>query len=190
MNTLSPEFDPTSQTWDSVDFDLFESFTDYGNPTLSPKQHQPSNSPKSASAPSSKAKRRAQNRASQRAFRERKDRHVKGLEYQLETLNERHQDLLASYSKQADNITRLYKRITDLQTQIRTINVTNDQSGVSQSMNHKQTNDCFDAFAFGGNPGSMLFSTDDFNLDEIGQVPLLAKTAGSESPPVSEDLLR
>src|SRR5258708_33057856 len=43
-------------------------------------------------------RRRAQNRASQRAFRERKEKHVKGLEHQLEDLHEKHQDLLQSFN--------------------------------------------------------------------------------------------
>ncbi|KIW38267.1 uncharacterized protein PV06_09248 [Exophiala oligosperma] len=190
MNTLSPGLDPMRQTWDAVDFDLFDSFADCGSLCLSPREQLPSTTSKNGPVPPSKAKRRAQNRASQRAFRERKDRHVKGLEYQLETLNEKHQDLLTSYSKQAEIITLLYKRIKDLQTEIRTIKLTNDPSGGSQSMNYKHTPDCFDAFAFGGNPGSMLFSADGFNLDEVGQGSLDQKPAESESLPLFEDLLR
>ncbi|KIW20553.1 hypothetical protein PV08_01128 [Exophiala spinifera] len=191
VNSSSPGFEPTHQTWDAVDFSLFESFTDYGNLSLSPAHGQPSTGPDNSQQPTSKARRRAQNRASQRAFRERKDRHVKGLEYQLETLNEKHQDLLTSYSKQADNIARLYNRITDLQDQIRKAKVTNDHGVVSQSTNSNPTPDCFDAFTFGGNPGSMFFSADEFNSDEIGQEDSLTpKASGSAGLPLFEDLLR
>ncbi|KAL2222571.1 hypothetical protein M432DRAFT_8442 [Thermoascus aurantiacus ATCC 26904] len=63
-------------------------------------------------------RRRAQNRASQRAFRERKEKHVKNLESQLQTLHERHQELLHSYSRQADEVTRLNEKIKELTTEI------------------------------------------------------------------------
>jgi hypothetical protein len=59
-------------------------------------------------------RRRAQNRASQRAFRERKERHVKGLESQLELLHEKHQDLLCSYNRQAEGIEKLNSKIAKL----------------------------------------------------------------------------
>lgn len=66
-------------------------------------------------------RRRAQNRASQRAFRERKEKHVKGLEHQLEELHEKHQDLLQSYSKQVDEVSRLNARIAHLSSELSTI---------------------------------------------------------------------
>ncbi|KAJ9293141.1 transcriptional regulator family: bZIP [Paecilomyces variotii] len=59
-------------------------------------------------------RRRAQNRASQRAFRERKEKHVKGLENQLRDLHEKHQALINSYSRQADEVRRLNERIKSL----------------------------------------------------------------------------
>jgi bZIP transcription factor len=45
-------------------------------------------------------RRRAQNRASQRAFRERKERHVKSLEQQLEDLHQQYEELLHAYEQQ------------------------------------------------------------------------------------------
>jgi bZIP transcription factor len=45
-------------------------------------------------------RRRAQNRASQRAFRERKERHVKSLEQQLEDLHQQYEELLQAYDQQ------------------------------------------------------------------------------------------
>lgn len=44
-------------------------------------------------------RRRAQNRASQRAFRERKEKHVQHLEHELELLDATHQHLAKSYSE-------------------------------------------------------------------------------------------
>lgn len=63
-------------------------------------------------------RRRAQNRASQRAFRERKDRHLKGLEYQLENLGEKHHDLMQSYMKQSESVMKLNSRLAELRGQI------------------------------------------------------------------------
>lgn len=65
-----------------------------------------------------KQRRRAQNRASQRAFRERKEKHVKGLENQLRDLHEKHQALLHSYSRQADEVRRLNERIKTLSVEL------------------------------------------------------------------------
>ncbi|KAK5192787.1 hypothetical protein LTR99_010336 [Exophiala xenobiotica] len=189
-NTAPEGFDPTSQTWDSVDFDLFETFADYSQFTTQAEQQTPFDSPKGGSVPLSKARRRAQNRASQRAFRERKERHVKGLEYQLETLNEKHQDLMASYSKQASSVAQLYRRITELQAQIKAVKTANDQSLPPHASNSKLLPDSFDAFAFGGNPGPMLYSGEDFGLEESGPDTFKSKSAESESLPLFEDLLR
>lgn len=66
----------------------------------------------------SEQRRRAQNRASQRAFRERKEKHVKGLEHQLEDLYEKHQDLLQSYTRQAEEVAKLNTRIAELNAEL------------------------------------------------------------------------
>ncbi|KAL2008311.1 hypothetical protein VTN00DRAFT_8293 [Thermoascus crustaceus] len=82
-------------------------------------------------------RRRAQNRASQRAFRERKEKHVKNLESQLQTLHERHQDLLQSYSRQADEVTRLNEKIKELTTEIDLLrNSSNSSGGGDSGMNN------------------------------------------------------
>ena len=59
-------------------------------------------------------RRRAQNRASQRAFRERKEKHVKSLETQLELLHEKHQDLLCTFNKQSDSVDKLNRKVEKL----------------------------------------------------------------------------
>ncbi|KAK2746469.1 hypothetical protein FQN57_003095 [Myotisia sp. PD_48] len=66
-------------------------------------------------------RRRAQNRASQRAFRERKEKHVKGLESQLQDLHQDHQKLLRSYNLQTDEVRRLKDRIRDLLADMETL---------------------------------------------------------------------
>lgn len=59
-------------------------------------------------------RRRAQNRASQRLFRERKLNYVKGIEAQLENLNEKYQDLLVSFKTQANDNMVLRSKIAKL----------------------------------------------------------------------------
>ncbi|KIW60985.1 hypothetical protein PV05_01157 [Exophiala xenobiotica] len=95
--------------------------------------------------PNMHMRRRAQNRASQRAFRERKEKHVKGLEVQLEDLHEKHQDLLQSYTRQADEVTRLNNRIAELNTELNTLRSCQDQPFSEMLMPDKF--DKFDAFS-------------------------------------------
>ena len=54
------------------------------------------------------------NRASQRTFRERKEKHVKDLERQLEELYGKHQNLLSSYDKQTNEVLKLRDTIEAL----------------------------------------------------------------------------
>ncbi|OJD14137.1 hypothetical protein AJ78_05486 [Emergomyces pasteurianus Ep9510] len=68
-------------------------------------------------SPNSK-RRRAQNRASQRAFRERKERHLKSLENKLQDLHSKHQNLLQSYHQRTDEVQQLNSRIQQLTTEL------------------------------------------------------------------------
>jgi DNA repair exonuclease SbcCD ATPase subunit len=54
----------------------------------------------------------------QRAFRERKERHVKGLEDQLQELHEKYQNLLQSYLRQDQEATRLSQIIKELTSEL------------------------------------------------------------------------
>jgi predicted nuclease with TOPRIM domain len=105
-------------------------------------------------------RRRAQNRASQRAFRERKEKHVKGLERQLEDLHEKHQDLLQSYTRQADEVTRLNNRIADLNGELNSLRSCQDQSFSEMLMPDKF--DKFDAFS----ATDMLYNGPDCYFDK------------------------
>jgi predicted nuclease with TOPRIM domain len=69
-----------------------------------------------------------QNRASQRAFRERKESHVKGLESQLQELHEKHQNLLQAYSRQGDEVTRLNQRIKELTSELELLRSASEMS--------------------------------------------------------------
>jgi AP-1-like factor len=91
-------------------------------------------------------RRRAQNRASQRAFRERKEKHVKGLEHQLEDLHEKHQDLLQSYSRQADEVSRLNARISQLTAELGSLRTGHSDQPFSEMLMPDKF-DKFDAFA-------------------------------------------
>jgi len=107
--------------------------------------------------PNMHLRRRAQNRASQRAFRERKEKHVKGLEHQLEDLHDKHQDLLSSYSRQADEVSKLNARIQDLTSELEMIRSSNDMS-----FSELLTPEKFDAI-----PGSdMMYSGPEFYFDK------------------------
>ncbi|OAL33332.1 hypothetical protein AYO20_07343 [Fonsecaea nubica] len=130
---LEPGMFPPSHGWSQADLDTLDAFAEFKPQTARQGSAQPSTDSEQTIVPPSKLvrdifsneprlhaneqgqRRRAQNRASQRAFRERKEKHVKGLEYQLETLNEKHQDLLCSYNKQSDSIIRLNTKIAQLQ---------------------------------------------------------------------------
>ncbi|KIW99768.1 uncharacterized protein Z518_10696 [Rhinocladiella mackenziei CBS 650.93] len=110
--------------------------------------------------PNMHLRRRAQNRASQRAFRERKEKHVKGLEHQLEDLHEKHQDLLQSYTRQADEVTKLNNRIAELTAELTALRSCQDQSFSEMLMPDKF--DKFDAFS----AHDMLYNGPDCYFDK------------------------
>ncbi|OAL18675.1 hypothetical protein AYO20_11716 [Fonsecaea nubica] len=74
-----------------------------------------------------KMRRRAQNRASQRAFRERKEKHLRNLKATLEQLGQKHRRLLDSYSQQAETVTKLKSQIAHLRTQIAAFSMFSEQ---------------------------------------------------------------
>ncbi len=103
-------------------------------------------------------RRRAQNRASQRAFRERKDRHLRSLKATLETLGNKHSKLRESYSQQSEAIVALKGRIAELQSQITTFSV-QDEPEYNIFNSHPQTEyhpefRHFDAFSHSSIPSN------------------------------------
>ncbi|OCT51481.1 hypothetical protein CLCR_09031 [Cladophialophora carrionii] len=70
-------------------------------------------------------RRREQNRSSQRAYRERKERHQKELEGQIAQWQQKHQLLSRSYSQQTAEVARLKSQIEQLNSEI-----SNLQSGL------------------------------------------------------------
>lgn len=70
---------------------------------------------------------------------------MKGLEHQLEDLHEKHQDLLQSYNRQADQVSRLNSKISQLTTELNSLRNCSDQSFSEMLMPDKF--DKFDAFS-------------------------------------------
>ncbi|KAI1617074.1 hypothetical protein EDD37DRAFT_645135 [Exophiala viscosa] len=70
------------------------------------------------SIPDKIERRREQNRSSQRAYRERKERHQKELEEQILQWQQKHQKLSHSYSQQTEEVTRLQAQIEQLSGEI------------------------------------------------------------------------
>jgi len=105
--------------------------------------------------PNMHLRRRAQNRASQRAFRQRKEQHVKSLEHQLEDLHEKHQDLLHSYTCQADEVSKLNSRIRELTAEVQALRSTS--SSQAQPFSDLLPPDKFDKFDAFSCPGDMLY---------------------------------
>ncbi|KAL9016262.1 MAG: hypothetical protein Q9185_006384 [Variospora sp. 1 TL-2023] len=73
-------------------------------------------------------RRRAQNRASQRAFRERKEKHVQHLEQELETLEDKHRDLQKSHSSLGETNDKLKQEVEQLRSEIKNLKLFGDGS--------------------------------------------------------------
>jgi len=71
-----------------------------------------------SSIPDKIERRREQNRSSQRAYRERKERHQKELEEQISQWQAKHQLLTRSYSQQTEEVARLKAQIEQLNHEI------------------------------------------------------------------------
>ncbi|OAX77268.1 hypothetical protein ACJ72_08436 [Emergomyces africanus] len=82
------------------------------------RRSKPKNSKDKENVSNMHLRRRAQNRASQRAFRERKERHLKSLEDRLQDLHSKHQNLLQSYHQRTDEVQQLNNRIQQLTTEL------------------------------------------------------------------------
>ncbi|KAL8742818.1 MAG: hypothetical protein Q9190_004758 [Brigantiaea leucoxantha] len=89
-------------------------------------------------------RRRAQNRASQRAFRERKEKHVQHLESQLEALEAKYQALNKSHSDLGSSNTKLKREVESLRHEIKSLKSSNEGSTVDP-LSPRHTFDQFDA---------------------------------------------
>ncbi|KAF7503584.1 hypothetical protein GJ744_003612 [Endocarpon pusillum] len=116
----------SSDTYTSSDIALPEDYTSWTSLQINPMKKQKTSSetttPKQPN-PSYYSRRRAQNRASQRAFRERKERHVKNLEQQLEDLHQQYEGLLKAYNHQKEDIFTLKSKLHEIHSENRTLRV-------------------------------------------------------------------
>ncbi|OCT49351.1 hypothetical protein CLCR_05078 [Cladophialophora carrionii] len=141
-------------------------------------------------------RRRAQNRASQRAFRERKERHLRSLKATLETIGDKHRKLLDSYSQQSEAVMKLKGRIAELNAQIAAFSTQPDSlDHPGQHTGGQAGFDQFDAFSFSfslkpsSNPNTMFWETQDESQNpEPIRVNMLQLPA-CENLPGFEDLL-
>ncbi|KAL8757921.1 MAG: hypothetical protein Q9184_004079 [Pyrenodesmia sp. 2 TL-2023] len=133
-------------------------FTDLTNPVHEDRRRRKSTTLEDKQAISNmRIRRRAQNRASQRAFRERKEKHVQQLEHELGTLEAKHHDLQKSHSDLGEANDRLKQEVEQLRSEIRTLKAVGDGSSVlglsplSNDFNHFDQDGLFDA------PGDFAF---------------------------------
>ena len=88
-------------------------------------------------------RRRAQNRASQRAFRERKEKHVQHLEHELEELERKHQNLSRSYTDLDSTHAKVKQEVKQLRRELESV-----KSSREGSVNENpQANNFFDPFS-------------------------------------------
>ncbi|KAL8735294.1 MAG: hypothetical protein Q9181_002849 [Wetmoreana brouardii] len=105
-------------------------------------------------------RRRAQNRASQRAFRERKEKHVQHLEHELEALEAKHRDLQKSHSELGETKSKLQAEVEQLRNEIKTLRVSGDGSARGAGAGGSTTPpNAFDAF---GGDDDMFDPVNDF----------------------------
>ncbi|KIW64949.1 hypothetical protein PV04_07248 [Phialophora macrospora] len=166
--------------------------------------HQPVTSTSTDSEPSPKSntkmRRRAQNRASQRAFRERKERHLRNLKATLETIGDKHRKLLESYSQQSEAVIKLKSRIAELNAQIAAFSTRSDGE-LDSSLNYQLQRGCqadfdqFDAFSFPLKPSSranpMFWGSESQipNPDPDATLVNMFQLPARETLPEFEDLL-
>lgn len=92
-------------------------------------------------------RRRAQNRASQRAFRERKEKHVQHLEHELEDLETKHRTLARSYTDLDTTASQLREEVKQLRSELDS--VMGSREGSVNNESQPGTN-FFDPFASDG----------------------------------------
>lgn len=95
---------------------------------------------------------------------------MKGLEQQLEHLHEKHQDLLHTYTRQRDEVSRLNARISELNTELNALRSCQDQSFSEMLLPNKF--DKFDAFSahdmlYTGSGSSSSNLNSDFGLQSF-----------------------
>lgn len=94
-------------------------------------------------------RRRAQNRASQRAFRERKEKHVQHLEEQLEDLETKHRTLAKSYTDLDSTHDKLKREVKQLRGELASLKSSREGSVVNSNFPSREQS-LFDSFSAEG----------------------------------------
>ncbi|KAL9006122.1 MAG: hypothetical protein Q9188_001142 [Gyalolechia gomerana] len=132
-------------------------FTDLTAPVYEDRRRKKSTTLQDKQAISNmRIRRRAQNRASQRAFRERKEKHVQHLEHELETLEAKHRELMKSHTNLGETNDKLKQEVESLRLEIRTLKTFGDTGSLLGSPVSNE----FDQFEQDG----FLDSTNDFTF--------------------------
>jgi chromosome segregation ATPase len=96
-------------------------------------------------------RRRAQNRASQRAFRERKEKHVQHLEHELEELENKHRTLEKSYTDLGSTHAQLKQEVKQLRSELDSVKSSREGSITESTTTQNQFFDPFASDGFFGN---------------------------------------
>ncbi|KAL9138471.1 MAG: hypothetical protein Q9175_000312 [Cornicularia normoerica] len=134
--------DPQPQIVNSIEF------TDLTQPQLQDRRRRRSHTQQDKESVSNmRIRRRAQNRASQRAFRERKEKHVQHLEHELEELEAKHRNLSRSYTDLDSTHAKLKQEVKQLRSELESVK-SSPEGSVSE---HPQSNNFFDPFSSDNN---------------------------------------
>ncbi|MCJ1272367.1 hypothetical protein MMC21_000153 [Puttea exsequens] len=134
-------------------------FTDLTRPQLEDRRRRRSNTAQDKESVSNmRIRRRAQNRASQRAFRERKEKHVQHLEHELEELESKHRTLTKSYTDLDSNHAQLQQEVKALKSELEvvkssresSVNASDATSQQPQQQQGQSSEGFFDPFATDG----------------------------------------
>lgn len=123
-------------------------FTDLTRPQMEDRRRRRSHTTQDKESISNmRIRRRAQNRASQRAFRERKEKHVQHLEHELEELENKHRTLEKSYTDLDSTHAQLKQEVKHLRSELESVKSSREGS-ISEPTT--QSSQYFDPFASDG----------------------------------------
>ncbi|KAL2052238.1 hypothetical protein ABVK25_007397 [Lepraria finkii] len=137
--------DPQPQIINSIEF------TDLTQPQIEDRRRRRSHTTQDKESISNmRIRRRAQNRASQRAFRERKEKHVQHLEHELEELETKHRTLEKSYTDLDSTHAQLKQEVKQLRKELDSVKSSREGS-INEPITQSQYFDPFASDGFFGN---------------------------------------
>ncbi|KAK0515933.1 hypothetical protein JMJ35_001967 [Cladonia borealis] len=124
-------------------------FTDLTRPQMEDRRRRRSHTTQDKESISNmRIRRRAQNRASQRAFRERKEKHVQHLEHELEELESKHRTLEKSYTDLDSTHAQLKQEVKQLRSELESVK--SSREGSISEPSTQSSSQYFDPFASDG----------------------------------------